>query len=185
VTQANTSDIIAPMSQVPEIMACYPDGVPEGFPVSVFMPIDGTALDIREQALRDKIDQLQDKMLEFPQPDLPLRHWFAGGVYSRELFVPKGTLLLGKVHLTDHIFILLSGDLTFVTVDGPARLVAPAIFCAPAGSKKTMYANEDAVMVTNHMALHADHEFIAAAISVDTYAEYDTLISRVAGLQEN
>jgi len=167
------------MSKLDTIAACYPQGAPEGFPVGVFLPVDGGLLAIREQALRDRIDELQGRMLEHEQPELPTRHWFASGVYSRELFVPKDTLLLGRVHLTDHIFILLSGDLTFVTVDGPQRLVAPAIFCAPAGSKKTVYANEDSIMVTNHVALHPDPEFIATAITVDTYAQYDALIAHV------
>jgi quercetin dioxygenase-like cupin family protein len=157
---------------------CYPEGAPEFFPVDLFMPVDGAALAIREQKLKDKIDGLQAFMLQQPQADIPVRNVFSGGVYAREVFIPKGTMLVGKVHMTEHLNICLQGDLTFLTVDGPQRIKAPAMFSSPAGTKKLAYANEDSIWVNVHPDMGLDPETTVAAITVDTFAEYDSLVNK-------
>lgn len=161
-----------------DFSACYPDGTPEGFPVELFTPIEAGSLFIREAALRKKIDALQDELAKVPQVETPMTSTFAGGVCSRELFIPKGTLLIGKVHLTDHFNICLKGDLTFVTVDGPKRVVGPTMFVAPAGTKKMAYANEDSIWINMHPALTDDPDQIADALTVDKFADFDRLMSK-------
>jgi hypothetical protein len=155
---------------------CYPDGVPDGFPVELFAPQDSSMV-FTEHKLQQKLDKLQADMGTLPQLDLPIRNVFAGGCYARELFIPKGTVLIGKLHLTDHINICTEGDLTFLTTEGPKRVKAPAMFAAPAGTKKLAYANEDTRWINIHQAIHDDPEFIVAALTVDTYAEYEKLVS--------
>lgn len=157
---------------------CYPEGLPDGFPVDLFAPIDGSALAIREQKLKDKIDALQAFMLEQEQAETPVRNVFSGGVYARELFIPKGTLLIGKVHMTEHLNICLQGDLTFLTVDGPQRIKAPAMFSSPAGTKKLAYANEDSIWVNVHPDMGLDPETTVDAITVSTFAEYDHMVNK-------
>jgi hypothetical protein len=153
---------------------------PDAFPAELFAPVPGASLVVREQALRDRVDELQAWMLTQPQSETPVRNVFSGGVYARELFIPKGTLLIGKVHLTEHLNIFLKGDLTFLTVDGAQRIVAPTMFSAPAGTKKRAYANEDSIWINVHPAIHEDPEMIVTALTIDTYAEYDNLIERVS-----
>jgi quercetin dioxygenase-like cupin family protein len=163
--------------------SCYPDGVPDHFPVDLFTPINGAALAIREQKLKDRVDSLQALMLQQPQAEIPVRNVFSGGVYAREVFIPKGTMLVGKVHMTEHLNICLKGDLTFLTVDGPQRIKAPAMFSSPAGTKKLAYANEDSIWVNVHPDLGTEPETIVDAITVDTFAEYDSLVNKAHFLQ--
>jgi hypothetical protein len=165
------------------LAVCYPEGTPECFPVDLFAPIDGAALAIREQKLKDKIDGLQALMLQQPQADIPVRNVFSGGVYAREVFIPRGTMLVGKVHMTEHLNICMQGDLTFLTVDGPQRIKAPAMFSSPAGTKKLAYANEDSIWVNVHPDLGVEPEVIVDAITVDTFAEYDSLVNKAHFLQ--
>lgn len=160
----------------PAVASCYPDGVPEGFPTDLFAPIDGTELVIREAKLRSKIDALQALMLQQPQAETPVRNVFSGGVYARELFIPKGTLLVGKLHMTEHLNICLQGDLTFMTADGPKRIKAPAMFSSPAGTKKLAYANEDSIWVNVHPDMGLEPDQIIDAITVNTFAEYEKLL---------
>lgn len=169
-------DVIEPST----FEVCYPEGLPEGFPVDLFAPINGAALAIREQKLKDKIDDLQAFMLEQPQADIPVRNVFSGGVYAREVFIPKGTMLVGKVHMTEHLNICLKGDLTFLSVDGPKRIKAPAMFSSPAGTKKLAYANEDSIWVNVHPDLGEDADTIVDAITVNTFAEYDKLVGQAS-----
>lgn len=157
---------------------CYPEGAPEGFPVDLFAPTEGGSLVLKEQLLRKKIDALQSMMKDLPQADIPVTNTFSGGVYAREIFIPKGTVLIGKVHLTEHLNICLKGDLTFLTIDGPRRIKAPAMFSAPAGTKKLAYANEDSIWVNVHPALCDDPDKIVDAVTVDYFADYDRLLAK-------
>lgn len=165
-------------AELVDLSTCYPDGVPDGFPVELFVPTEGSSLVIRESKLRNKIDDLQDFLITMPQVDTPVRNTFSGGVYARELFIPKGTMLIGKVHLTEHLNICLQGDLTFLTVDGPKRIKAPAMFSAPAGTKKLAYANEDSVWVNVHPAITDDPDQIVDAITVNSFGDFDRLMSK-------
>ena len=167
-----------------DLTACYPDGVPEQFPVELFAPVHGEALVFKEKALQQKLDAVQAAMLEQPQVEAPVRNTFAGGCYAREVFIPKGSVVIGKLHLTEHINIFLKGDLTFLTTDGPQRLKAPALFASPAGTKKLAYANEDSIWVNVHQAVTDDPEAIVNALTVPTYADYERLLSKASMLVE-
>jgi quercetin dioxygenase-like cupin family protein len=156
----------------------YPNETFEGLPADLFAPIEGDSLFIRESRLRKKIDQLQDTLAVLPQLDLPVTNTFAGGVYARELFIPKGTFIIGKVHLTDHFNICLKGDLTFLSVDGPKRIVGPTMFVAPAGTKKVAYANEDSIWTNMMPALSEDPEKIVDALTVIKFSDFDCLMSK-------
>src|SRR5690606_23158826 len=76
---------------------------------------------------RDSILALERALLQQPQINAPLFHHFAGGVYARELHIPKGAALTGKIHRFGHINVLLKGDITVLTEHGMQRLVAPQI----------------------------------------------------------
>jgi hypothetical protein len=88
---AESTELVAPTT-------CYPEGVPDGFPVDLFAPVDGSELVIREAKLRKKIDDLQRDLGEYPQTEIAVTNTFSGGVYAREIFIPKGTTVIGKVH---------------------------------------------------------------------------------------
>ena len=170
-----TDDNLLTSEQVPDLIAqCYPEGVPEGFPVEWFAPSSGE--------FRAKLDSLQDAMLTMPQVDVRIEHEFAEGVYIRKMHAAKGTVVIGKLHLTSHLNICLQGDLTFLTEGGAVRIQAPQMFVAPAGTKKLAYMNEDTVWVNVHPALSSDPEEIIAGITVDTFREFDALMNRASFL---
>ena len=52
-----------------------------------------------------KIEALEDFMRKMPPREMPVRDFFSNGAYARELFIPKGSLLTGKIIVGD----LLSG----------------------------------------------------------------------------
>jgi len=164
------------------MMGCYPGGVPEDFPVDLFAPIpdmdNAGVMVMRDLVLQRKIDQFTEYLLQLPQIDLDLVNTFAGGVYSRQITIPKGTVIVGALHLTDHFNVCLRGDLTFVTVDGPQRITGPCMFVAPGGTKKVAYANEETVWVNFHRATHDNPQDIVDSITVKTYAEFDRLMNK-------
>lgn len=104
----------------------------------------------------------------------PLKHTFADGVYIREIFIPKGTLLVGKIHKHSHPNFLLKGDVSVATEEGPKRLQAPLSMVSPAGTKRVVYAHEDTVWITVHVTDKKDLCEIEEEIIAKTYDELPT-----------
>jgi hypothetical protein len=156
------------------LVECYPDGVPVDFPAELFGPV------LCDADMRRRVDELQARMLAFPQAEIPTENIFCGGVYARKITIPKGALVVGRVHLTDHFNLCLSGDLTVATVNGPVRIKAPAFFTAPAGTKKVAFANEETVWINLHPDTGEDADEIVSSITVDTYADFDALMHRAS-----
>jgi len=107
---------------------------------------------------REKIFDLEQAMRAMPehQVDLEPRHHFADGIYVRELYIPAGTALVGKVHKTEHVCMLLKGRIVVATDDGERVIEAPAIVVSPAGTKRAGYALEDCIWVNVHPTSERD-----------------------------
>lgn len=81
----------------------------------------------------------------------PLKHSFSDGIYVREIFIPKGTLLTGKIHKHEHPNFLMSGEVLVVTESkGKEILKAPLSMISKSGTKRALYAITDLVWVTVH-----------------------------------
>jgi len=110
-------------------------------------------MDLAVYTDRQKIEIIEWIMLNTMEniaDDLPLRHFIHGGIYEREMFIPEGTVLTGKIHLRDHMFHLTKGDLSVMTDEGVKRIQAPARFDVMAGIKKIGYAHTDVICTTFH-----------------------------------
>lgn len=112
--------------------------------------------------LREKIDQLEDLMLEEPQIEIPTVHRFADGLYAREVTIPKGALVTGKIHKTEHINVVSKGDISVLTPEGMKRIKAPCTFVAPAGTKRVGFAHEETVWTTFHATEETDLDRLEA-----------------------
>ena len=88
-------------------------------------------------------------MLESPQIELETKHYFADGMYARELFRPAGTTIVGKVHKKEHFYIVLSGEVT-IAGDEVVTVVGPKVLISKPGTKRAVYAHTDAVCLTVH-----------------------------------
>lgn len=117
------------------------------------MPTPEQASGLTQDQLRKRIWDLESAMLAADasvQIKLEAKHHFSPGVYMRELFIPKGVVLTGKIHKTEHHNILSQGDLTVMTENGMKRLTASTIIKSGPGMKRAGYANEDSVWITVH-----------------------------------
>lgn len=99
---------------------------------------------------RDRIQSFENALMGMPQVELKVTHYFADGLYAREMFIPKGTMLTGALHLFEHINVCSQGDISVYTEDGIKRIVAPATLVCPPGSKRIGYAHEDTIWTTFH-----------------------------------
>jgi hypothetical protein len=113
---------------------------------------------------REKVRALEAQMRKLPQLDMEPRHTFIGGVYVRELAVPKDGVVVGKLHKQEHVFILAAGEVTVLTEHGLQRIRAPFQMTCQAGAKRAFYAHEDTVMLTVHRTDETDLEKIEAQL---------------------
>jgi len=119
----------------------------------------GEAMDIVEipnVPTREQIEKFERCLSELPQVDLKVHHYFTPGMYAREMTIPAGTLLTGKVHKTIHLNIVSAGDITVWTEDGMKRITAPHTFISYPGTKRVGMTHAETVWTTLHVTDETD-----------------------------
>ena len=100
---------------------------------------------------RDKIQSLKEESLKLPQVSIPVVNYFADGVYVREMRVPAGTTITGKIHKTSTVDVLLEGSIVVVNDSGvPVRMDAPFVFESKPGVSKAGWTITDTRWLTVH-----------------------------------
>jgi len=136
-----------------------------------------TVLEPREVAVvrRESIVRLENHLMTLPDAymELPVKHYFADGVYCREVFIKAGTILTGKIHKTEHINIISQGKVWVSTeATGRELFEAPHTYVSPIGSKKALYTLEDTIWTTVHPTETKDLDEIEDHIIAQTYDDY-------------
>jgi hypothetical protein len=98
------------------------------------------------------------------QVDCPLRHYFAPGVYIREIFMPAGSFVIGKIHKTEHFNVVLKGKFSIVSEDRTETFEGPYTFVSKAGVQKALYIHEDTVWQTIHLTTERDLDSLEAQL---------------------
>jgi hypothetical protein len=98
----------------------------------------------------EKIQALQRAMESAsclpPEP----AHYFAPGMYMRELTIPKGMLVVGKIHKHAHFLILLKGRAQIVSEFGNDLVESGFISISPKGVKRVVLALDECTFLTVH-----------------------------------
>lgn len=116
--------------------------------------------------LEQKMFQMKDRIVE-----IKTTHHFAPGVYMREIFIPAGVTLTGKIHKTEHLNILSKGRLTVWTEDGMKTLEASTVIKSKPGIKRVGYAHEDTVWITVHPTDETDLEKLEENLIAKSFDE--------------
>lgn len=142
--------------------------------------------ELLSDAIVERIEQMEGMMLECPQVDIPVKSLFTNGMYAREITIPKGTLLTGRVHLFDYVDIMLSGDITVATPEGAKRFTGPNVFQGVSGRKRAGYAHEDTRWVTVHRTDVLDAQEFVNKLTVQTMKQFNNLLeaSKCQSLQQ-
>lgn len=99
---------------------------------------------------RQKIQELQQSMLEL-RCDMPeAEHFFAPGMYGRRFSMPAGMLVVGKIHKHAHLMMVLTGRAEIVTEFGRDVVEAGHVSVSQPGAKRVVLAIEDTVFMTVH-----------------------------------
>lgn len=132
-----------------------------------------------ELELRDKrragIMELEQMMLEHPQVEMPVVHHFSKGLYGRELKIPAGTLLVGKIHKHQSLNILAEGDISLLTEEGVKRVQAPFVVVSKPGIKRVGFAHTDCTWITCHATEETNLEKIEDEVIAKDFSEVASL----------
>ena len=128
------------------------------------MQLATQSTELAQAPSRAQISQFEQELRKLPQFDVPTDHTFGPGFYSRTIHLPAGATLTGKVHATEHIFILSKGELLVVTEDGRQHLKAPCQVVCRAGVKRAGYALTDVVCTNVHITEETDLERLEALL---------------------
>ena len=93
----------------------------------------------------EKIDRIEQAMLEMPQVECPVVHRFGPGTYIRQVTLPAGVLALGHSQRFEQLNIMVTGKVVMFDVDGNRKVLsAPLTFVGPPG-RKAGFVLEDTV----------------------------------------
>lgn len=161
-----------------ESLICDPLAVRQAHLPAVARQAD--VLHVPGRDIREKLARLEAALFAGNPVDLPVKHHFSRGVYARELFIPKGTVLVGKIHKYSQINIVNLGDISVLTEDGVKRVKAGATIVSPAGIKRAGYAHEDTVWTTIHGTHETDLDKLEDELIAVSFEQYDAFCAALA-----
>lgn len=129
------------------------------------------AITNNRKIIQETAEDLKSMILsgELVEADCPVTHRFSDGIYLREILMPKGTRIIGKIHATEHFNVLLTGKVTVITAEGSEYIEAPYTFISKAGVQKVVVIHEDCQWQTLHVTDKTDLEEIEKDVIVEGY----------------
>lgn len=112
--------------------------------------------ELQRKVSREDILGMQNYLLEQPNSivgdsDLcPVKHTFTDGIYVREIFIPAGMFIVGKIHKHSHPNFLMSGIVRMITEFESKEISGPLSMISEAGTKRALYSVTDLIWITVH-----------------------------------
>lgn len=108
---------------------------------------------------------IEDGVIESTLEACTVQHYFSPKdenygccTYAREMFIPKGTLIIGKIHRHQHLNIISKGKVVVYTEFGEKHLEGPVTFVSEIGLKRSVFAIEDTLWTTIHLTQFVGEE---------------------------
>jgi len=144
-------------------------------------------LGLSKENFRTQIIELEDRIKNIKGKGVivgdsaicPLKHSFSDGIYVREITIPAGMLILGKIHKHDHPNFLLKGEVIVITEEGGVEeLKAPCSMISKPGTKRALYAKTELVWTTVHLnpTNTQDLDELEKEIIAPTYDAYEKFL---------
>lgn len=100
-----------------------------------------------------------------------LKHAFLDGAYFRQITIPAGVALTGKIHSQNTINMLTKGAFAIVTEFDEQVIEAPFMYISKPGTKKACYTIRECIFINCHTTWKTDLKAIEAEVTSDAYPE--------------
>lgn len=98
-----------------------------------------------------------------------LRHAFLDGAYFRQIRIPAGIALTGKIHSHSTVNMLTKGKFAIVTEFDEQVIEAPYMYISRPGTKKACYTITDCIFINCHCTWKTDLKEIEAEVTSEAY----------------
>jgi hypothetical protein len=115
-----------------------------------------------------------DGITIMPVDGIETLHHFIPGVYIREVRIPKGMIVTGRIHKTEH-FCIVVGDVEISCEDSHKRYGGYNTFKSQPGVKRALFTFEDTIFSTVHRTDETDTEKLMSLMTAETYEEFERL----------
>jgi len=105
----------------------------------------------------------------------PIDEKYGCCTYARQIFLPKGSLVIGKIHRHQHLNFIMQGKVSVMTEFGKKYFTAPCTFVSEVGLKRAVYAEEDSIWTTCHITKYCGEEFLKEIEDEVIAPDYETL----------
>jgi quercetin dioxygenase-like cupin family protein len=97
------------------------------------------------------IDRAEAAMVaNFAPVECPVTHVFIPGLYIRTIFMPKGAIITSKIHLTEHRYAVLHGEVAVRTENETVILKGGDQGITMPGTRRALSIIEDTIWSTFH-----------------------------------
>lgn len=122
---------------------------------------------------QQRLERLVRELRQMPPVECPLQHHFSRGVYGREMRIPAGAVVVGKVHKFQNMLVMMAGEAEILLGDEPQRVCAPYVWISPPGTQRAVYAHTDCVFMAVHGTDKTDLAEIEAEFIAQNMLEYE------------
>ena len=105
----------------------------------------------------------------------PIDQKYGCAAYARQIFLPKGSLVIGKIHRHAHLNFIMRGKVSVNREFGKKYFEAPSTFVSEPGLKRAVYAEEDTIWTTVHLTKYCGEEFLKEIEEEVIAPDYETL----------
>lgn len=113
----------------------------------------------------------------------PLKHHIKDGLYTREVFMPSGSLVVSYIHKHNHPSFFMKGDMSVVLDTGEVtRIKAPMVVQTDIGTQRVAYMHEDVTWVCVYKTDKTTVEEAEKEIYTQDFTELPESVIKTKGL---
>jgi len=117
------------------------------------------------------------------QSQFPLKHHIKDGLYTREIFMPKGSLVVSYIHKQNHPSFFMKGEMSVVLDTGEIkRIKAPLTIQTEVGTQRVAYMHEDVTWVCVYKTDKTTVEEAEKEIYTQDFKELPDSVINIKGL---
>lgn len=122
--------------------------------------------------MRTQVFEFEREQLKKPQIELRVVIHRSPGIHARELHIPAGMDITGRVHRYENLNILSQGEMLVTTEHGMEHVKAPFTCVSPAGTKRAARTITDCVWTTILGTDETDPEIIEQLFTTNDEQEF-------------